>query len=76
MKSDEKFDFVVFGPTFNLKNNLTGTINMIIYQKTIDEVSEMLGKPAIDKERGSGMVVQTFMLKSDYEATNKHEKRW
>lgn len=76
MKSDERFDFVVFGSVFNLENNVNATIKTIVYQKTIDEVAEMLGKPVIDKEHGSGMVAQTFMLKSDYEAANKNEKRW
>ena len=76
MKSDEKFDFAVFGPTVNFGGNVTGTIKFLIYQKTIDEMSEMLGKPIIDKKHGSGMIVQGFMLESEFNSTvNKFNKR-
>ena len=76
MKSDERFDFVVFGAKFDLKSDASATLGQVVYQKTLDEVSEMLGKPLVDRYALNGIVVQGFMLKSEYEATAKKGKRW
>jgi hypothetical protein len=74
MKSDEKFDFVVFGASFNVYENVTTSIQINVYQKTFYEVTEMLGKPLFDGENLIGTVAHSFMLKSNYDDAVKKIK--